>query len=327
MSTKALAWAVEQETGNATRKCVLLLLADLADEQFTCYPGREYLAYRAEIAETTVSKIVTQLVDGGFVRVLRRAKRRGGRRSNRYLVLVHGPDTPLPDVEDWVGEFTPVDDSAGESNDAPAAPLPDDADETAGESNGAPEAPLPDESNSAPAAHSTVLDEHVSLRNGSYPLPKTQDPPPPPTSHPAHEPLSAAETEHLNARNVLRTVTAAVDVSRLPTAPERDRLVDRVVELLAAGWTSEALTARLVGMGPLHTVASVYAVLKTRLRDVGPPPAPAAAPAAPAEPQPWCRSLDCDPVSRRQIDDEGRPKVQLTPTGRVFLYCPDCSGR
>jgi hypothetical protein len=327
MSTKALAWAVEQETGNATRKCVLLLIADLADEQFTCYPGRPYLAQRAEIAETTVSKIVTQLVDGGFLRVLRRAKRRGGRRSNRYLVLVHGPDTPLPDVEDWVGEFAPADDSAGEDNSAPEAPLTDEPDETAGESNGAPEAPLPGESNGAPEAHSTVLEEHVSLRNGSYPLPKTQDPPPPPTSHPVYEPLSAAETERLIARNVLRMVTSDVDVSRLPTAVERDRLVERTVELLGAGWTFPTLSARLVGMGPLHTVASVYAVLKTRLRDVGPPPAPAVAPAPAAAPLPWCRAVDCDPHSRRQIDDEGRPKVQVTEAGRVFLYCPDCSGR
>src|SRR5688572_236500 len=144
MSTKCLSWAIDQTTGSATRKVVLLLLADLADEQHTCYPGREYLAERAELSEGAVSRALTQLAADGLVRVLRRARRRGGRTSNRYLLLVKGEATPLPDVDDWVSEFTPAaDETAGQDNSDADAPLPDDDDETAGQSNGDAGAPLP----------------------------------------------------------------------------------------------------------------------------------------------------------------------------------------
>ena len=331
MSTKCLAWGIEQQTGSAVRKCILLLLCDLADEQMTCYPGREYLARRAEVAPTTVSKVITQLVTDGFLRVLRRARRRGGRSTNRYLIMMYGAETPLPDIDDWVSEFVnDVEDftreSAGQGNSAAAAPLPDGAGKSAGQGNGAAGTPLPETINSASAAHSTVLDEHLSNKEDSYPLGVTEDPPPPPTlTHPPSGTGSAAAGEALDdAREILRQVTAGIEVLRLPTEPERDRLVGRVAERLADGWRPWQLIDRLAGMGPLTSVASVYAVLTSRLRNLGDPPA--VEQSQQRKPLgPWCGSASCDPVTRRQVDAEGRPVFGVDGHGRVPLYCEDCS--
>lgn len=332
MSTKCLSWGIDQVTGSPTRKVVLLLLCDLADEQFTCYPGREYLAEHAELSPSTISAALTQLQRDGFVRVLRRARRRGGRSTNRYLVCVNGVNTPLPDVDDWVGEFVPVDlESAGQGNSPDDGPFDDDIDETAGQSNSPADALLPVEGNGRVAGHSTVADDDVSNKEEIYPLGVTQEqPPPPPTfTPPALGALSAAATTRLVARNVLRQATADVDPARLPTTLERERLVDRVVELFeVGGWTYQPLVDRLVGMGGLATVASVYAVLTSRLRNVGHP-----APVATTErPMPrvlprWCGSALCDPISRRQVDDEMRPRFALDGDRHVPLYCEDCSGR
>lgn len=333
MSTKCLTWAIDRTTGSATRKIVLLLLADLADEQYTCYPGREYLAERAELSPGVVSKVITQLAADGLVRVLRRAKRAGGRRSNRYLLLINGEQTALPDVDDWVSEFAPaVDETPGESNGAAETPMPDGPDETPGQGNGAAETPMPDGGNGAAATHSNVRDEHSSKREEIYPLGTTQNPytPPPSTPHPAGDLASAAaDVEALErARSVLRRVTVGVDVLRMPTGPERGRLVERVLDAFAAGWHVDQLADRLNGMGTLVTVASVYAVLHSRLGQLGDPPA-VAAPTSPAAPvaAAWCRSEHCDRTTRRKLDDDGRPVFALVDGDRRKVWCPTCSGR
>jgi DNA-binding transcriptional ArsR family regulator len=329
MSTKALSWAIEQPTGSPTRKLILLLLADLADEQLTCYPGREYLAEHAELSEGTVSRTITELRAGGYIRVLRRARKRGGRRTNRYLINVYGADTPLPDVDDWVSEFAGGgDETAGDGNGAPDAHMPDDADEhdddTAGESNGAPDAPMPDGGNGDADAPLNVTETHSSNKEDSYPLGVNKEiPTPPPTvTHSRDELRSAAAIAEAQA--VMRRACEGVEVHRLPGADERARLVATVVDLLAAGWDAEQLAARLVGMGPLTSAASPYAVLVSRLRQVGPPPPPVAA-AAPAAP--WCRSPECDKTTRRLVDDDERPRFALVDGQRVALWCPTCSGR
>lgn len=325
MSTKALAWAVEQRTGSPTLKVILLLLADLADEQLTCYPGREYLAEHSELSEGTVSRSVTELREAGFIRVLRRARRRGGRRTNRYLINVYGADTPLPDVDDWVSE---VADSAGDGNDAPDAHMPERADEpdddAAGDGNDDADAPMPDSGNSDAGAHSNVTDAHSSNKEDSYPLGVNKEiPKPPPTvSYGPDELRSAAAIAEAQA--VMRRAFEGVEVHRLPGPDERARLVAAAVELLGAGWDAQQLAARLVGMGPLTSAASPYAVLVSRLRQVGDPPPPPAA-AVPAAP--WCGSLDCDKTTRRLVDEDERPRFEVRDGQRVALWCPTCSGR
>jgi hypothetical protein len=47
---KALAWAKDQSAGSPLGKLVLILLAERADERFSCFPGVELLALEADRA-------------------------------------------------------------------------------------------------------------------------------------------------------------------------------------------------------------------------------------------------------------------------------------
>ncbi len=107
MSWNALNWASEQQCATSAAKFVLIILADKADEQLTCYPGVAFIAKVTQHGESTVRRALTQLVTGGQIRVLQRWGARGSRRSNRYQLLVNGPETPLPEVGDWKAEYTP----------------------------------------------------------------------------------------------------------------------------------------------------------------------------------------------------------------------------
>lgn len=318
-----MSWALGQETGSPTRKLVLMLICDLADEQLTCYPGRKRLARDAELSEGTVSRTVTDLVAGGFLRVLRRARKRGGRSTNRYLVMMYGDDTPLPDVDDWVSEFTgDAGETAGDGNGDADAPLVDGDDEPAGDGNGDTGAPLPGGGNGDADAHSNVTDAHVSNKEDLDPLGVNKENYSPPTvTHGPDQLRSAAAIAE--ARAVMRRACEGVDALRLPNAAERGSLVEQVVAMLDAGWAAEQLAARLTGMGSLATAASPYAVLMHRLRQVGPPPPP---PAAAPSVGPWCRSAECDKTTRRLVDDEGRPRFAYQNGHRVALWC-ECSGR
>lgn len=109
MSIQALNWALDQRVGSGVRKLILLLIANRADEAHSCYPGTELLVWESELGASTIDNAIRDLVKMGLLRVLRRAKKRGGRRTNRYQLLVDGPDTPPPPVDDWVSEYTPRD--------------------------------------------------------------------------------------------------------------------------------------------------------------------------------------------------------------------------
>ena len=322
MSTKCMAWGIDQHTGSATRKLVLLLLCDLADEQLTCYPGRARLADDAELSERAVSSAITGLVEGGFLRVLRRAKRRGGRTSNRYLIMMYGPETPMPDVDDWVSEFATGDETAGQGNSAADAHMPVDDQETAGHGNGEPAAHMPDgdgdDGNGEPGAHSNGHDVPVSYRNSSYPLGVNKDhsSPPPTFTH--------SDPHVLVAQSVLRQITAGGATLRRPPEGERQRRGAHGRGRRDSGGDGDQLGARLRGMGPLATVGSVYAVLVARLRDVGDPPSP---PPSALPFGPWCGDEGCDRTTRRLVDTEGRPRFGEVSGVRVALSCPRCSGR
>jgi DNA-binding transcriptional ArsR family regulator len=326
MSTQCLNWAIRARTGSGTKKLVLLLLADHADEQHTCYPKIDTLAERSELSESAIEKAIAALRDAGFLRVLRRAKRSGGRRSNRYLLLVYGEQTPLPDVEDWVSE------SAGQSKPVAGTGMPEQPDESAGQSKPVREAGLPESIKPVTGTGSNPSQVRVSSNKEVEPpsVTKDSDAPPPTSTHPVDDISSAAAAAIAAdwARDVLRRVTADVDVLRMPTAVERGRLVERVAALLADGWSAPQLVDRLLGMGGLATVASVYAVLSSRLGHVGdpPPPAPATNPVGgPA--LPWCGSATCDRTTRRRLDDEQRPAFAMVEGAPRALWCEDCSGR
>lgn len=101
MSFDTSVWVRHQQVGNGTAKHVLRVLADHAGQDHSCYLRISLIAREAEIGESTVRAALARLIESGFIRVFDRYDENGRRRSNRYQILIDGPDTPEPDAEDW----------------------------------------------------------------------------------------------------------------------------------------------------------------------------------------------------------------------------------
>jgi hypothetical protein len=101
VSHDATAWAKAQKTGNSPAKFILLVLADFAGTDYSCYPSVKKLADITELSESTVRAATKLLAELGLIRVFYRHRENMTRRSSRYQLLVDGPDTMEPDAEDW----------------------------------------------------------------------------------------------------------------------------------------------------------------------------------------------------------------------------------
>lgn len=91
----APAWAAEQRLGSVGMKATLLLLANYADENYSCFPGQERIADETEQTSRTIRTHLAILCEVGLIRREARWKEGGGRTSDRYYLnidLVVGPD-------------------------------------------------------------------------------------------------------------------------------------------------------------------------------------------------------------------------------------------
>lgn len=76
-----------------TPKLVLLVLADHADDNGFCFPSTATISRRASISERTLTRVLTELEEGGFISRSRRHLENGNRTSDGYLLR---PDqTPI----------------------------------------------------------------------------------------------------------------------------------------------------------------------------------------------------------------------------------------
>lgn len=97
-------WARRQTTGNPHRKAVLLLLADWADESWSCFPGQAKIAEVAEVSERTVRKAIADLEAASLIR--RQARyHEGMRTSDRYWL---NPSSDQPAAGAGTDPATPV---------------------------------------------------------------------------------------------------------------------------------------------------------------------------------------------------------------------------
>jgi hypothetical protein len=103
LSHEATAWARSQKTGSSPAKFILLVLADYAGTDYSCYPSVKKLAEITELGESTVRNATKLLAEQGLIRVFYRYRDNQTRRSSRYQLLVDGADTEEPDAEDWSG--------------------------------------------------------------------------------------------------------------------------------------------------------------------------------------------------------------------------------
>lgn len=102
MSWKALDWATELEVNSAAAKLILILLANKADENFSCYPSIRTLMAESSAGRSTVLRALKKLEADGVVTRDPQFYDSGAQRVSRYYlnhpVAPHLAQSPRPDV-------------------------------------------------------------------------------------------------------------------------------------------------------------------------------------------------------------------------------------
>jgi hypothetical protein len=94
VSFQAMAWAVDQKTGSAAAKLILLMLANRADETTgECYPKISRIAQEAEVSIRTVKQHLVTLRTLGLVEWEHQARADGSRSSNLYRLRLGSVQT------------------------------------------------------------------------------------------------------------------------------------------------------------------------------------------------------------------------------------------
>jgi len=92
MSWKALDWATGIRVGSPTMRLILILLANKADEKFSCYPSVGTLVTESCAARSAVLETLRRLEAEGFITRVAQYHESGAQRSSRYLL--NHPDAP-----------------------------------------------------------------------------------------------------------------------------------------------------------------------------------------------------------------------------------------
>jgi hypothetical protein len=92
MSWKALDWATGIRVGSPTMRLILILLANKADEKFSCYPSVGTLVTESCAARSTVLETLKRLEVEGFITRVAQYHESGAQRSSRFLL--NHPDAP-----------------------------------------------------------------------------------------------------------------------------------------------------------------------------------------------------------------------------------------
>lgn len=105
MSVKVMTWVWEHSPVGGTERLVLLALADSADDTgANAWPSVATLARKTRVDERTVQRIIRRLEEAGHLVVEATS---GGRRSNRYTVVMHAPEPVEPAAADPRQDATP----------------------------------------------------------------------------------------------------------------------------------------------------------------------------------------------------------------------------
>ena len=109
MSWSALAWATDSDVGSSAAKFILILLANKADENYSCYPSIRTLMAESNAGRSTVLRALKDLETRGFISRRPQFHDSGARRSTRYY-LNHplAPHlSPSPDLDPPVSIWDP----------------------------------------------------------------------------------------------------------------------------------------------------------------------------------------------------------------------------
>jgi hypothetical protein len=96
MSWEALYYTTKKKAGKSSDKLVLLMLANLADENGFSFPSHAYLARVTEMGERTVQRSLDRLVSSGIITKEKRFNE-NGQTSNGYTIIMEDVKlTPTP---------------------------------------------------------------------------------------------------------------------------------------------------------------------------------------------------------------------------------------
>jgi len=84
MSFQAMSWAIKQSAESTTSKLILLILANYADSENSCYPSHEHIGLIAHCTRRTVVTNIKTLEKKGLVKVIR--TKDGMKKLNRYVL-------------------------------------------------------------------------------------------------------------------------------------------------------------------------------------------------------------------------------------------------
>jgi hypothetical protein len=101
MSWQATAWAVRQKTGASSRKALLLVLANYADEHGICWPSQETLKAETELSEDTIQRQSKILKNLGLVKIIRRPRKGGTWPGLLYQLNLSADASTVPQGAVW----------------------------------------------------------------------------------------------------------------------------------------------------------------------------------------------------------------------------------
>ena len=84
MSVQAISWALGVSTGDPAAKCLLLALANYADDEGLCWPSQERLAADTEMTDRTVRTKLRGLEEAKLISRKSRRSNTGWRTSDLY---------------------------------------------------------------------------------------------------------------------------------------------------------------------------------------------------------------------------------------------------
>lgn len=155
MSMMLMVKAFGIKVGNASRKLVLIKLADNANDKGECWPSYQHIADQCEISKRSAMKHIEALCDAGYV-VKRSRKGVKGNSTNVYLLNLEGeiPSPPKPEGEQ---------DSLDSENSAPGG----EPDSLGGSENSAPGISHSFESVNEPPIEPTAPDAEATVADGN----------------------------------------------------------------------------------------------------------------------------------------------------------------
>jgi hypothetical protein len=95
MSWEALYYATKKRAGKSSDKLVLLMLANLSDDDGFSFPSHAYLARVTEMSERSVQRSLDRLVEGGLITKKKRFNG-AGQTSNGYTIAMEDVNLTPP---------------------------------------------------------------------------------------------------------------------------------------------------------------------------------------------------------------------------------------